>query len=73
MAITTANLMLLAGQGTNLIIDATTKSTADLINIAGSVGRAEGHLTIKNCNNKQLADLLKIKTVYPKNITFDFS
>jgi hypothetical protein len=73
MVITTVNIMLLASRGTNLVIDAETKSTAELINIAGAVGIAEGHLTIKNCNKKQYADLLSIKTVYPKNITFDFT
>ena len=36
--------MLLASRGTNLVIDAETKSTAELINIAGAVGIAEGHL-----------------------------
>lgn len=73
MAKTTVDLMQLAGMGTNLVVDASTKTTADLIQIAGSIGLKGGHLRIVNCSKKPTADLMQIVTVYPKNITLDFS
>ena len=73
MAKTTIDLMKLAGMGTNLVVDASTKSTADLIQITGSIGLKDGHLRIINCSKKATADLMQIVSVYPKNITLDFS
>lgn len=65
--------MKLAGMGTNLVVDASKKPTVDLIQIAGSIGLKGGHLRIINCNKKPTVDLMQIVSVYPKNITLDFS
>jgi riboflavin synthase alpha subunit len=70
---TTAEYMQLASQGTHLKIDASAESIADLIMIAGSVGLAGGHLTLTTCDSKSTADLIMIKGIYPKNITFNFT
>ena len=69
----TLDLMQLAGFGVNLIIDGKTKSTVDIIQIVGSVGLKEGHMTIRNSQYKPTLDLMQIAKVYPKNITFDFT
>lgn len=73
MAKTTVDLLKLAGMGTNLVVDASRKTTVDLIQIAGSIGLKDGHLKIINCNKKTTVDLMQIVSVYPKNITLDFS
>ncbi len=73
MAKSTLDLMQLAGLGTNLVIDASQKSTTDLIQIAGSIGLKGGHLRIINCSKKSTIDLMQIVSVYPKNITLDFT
>ena len=70
---TTADLMELARFGTNLVIDANHKTTADLIQIVGLVGLNEGHLKIVNCSSKSIADLFQIIGIYPKSVTLDFS
>jgi len=69
----TLDLMQLAGFGVNLIVDAKTKSTLDLIQIVGSVGLKKGHLTITNAQYKPTLDLMQIAKVYPQYITFDFT
>jgi hypothetical protein len=73
MAKSTIDLMQLAGLGTNLVVDASTKPTVDLIQIAGSIGLKGGQLRIVNCNKKPTIDLMQIVSVYPKNITLDFT
>ena len=73
MAKETLDLMQLAGMGTNLVIDANAKTTVELIQIAGSIGLKGGHLRIINCSKKKTADLMQIISVYPQNITLDFS
>lgn len=70
---TTLDLMQIARTGANLIIDANTKTTVDIIQIVGSIGLKEGHITIVNASTKTTADLIQIATVYAKNITFDFT
>lgn len=70
---TTIDLMQLAGLGTNLIIDAKTKPTVDIIQIVGSIGLKNGHITIRNAHFKPTLDLMQIVGVYPKNITLDFT
>ena len=72
MGKTTLDLMQLAGLGTNLKIDASTKTTLDLIQISGSIGLKGGHLTLTNCSKKTTLDLMQIVRNYPKNITLDF-
>lgn len=68
---TTTDLIMLAGTGANLVIDAKERSTADIIQIIGSIGLKKSHITIKNAQVKTTADLIQITTVYPNNITFD--
>lgn len=70
---TTDDLMKLAGFGTNLVIDANHKTTADLILLVGSVGLNEGHLKIVNCSSKSTVELIQIIGIYPKSVTLDFS
>ena len=65
--------MQLAGFGVNLVVDAKTKTTADLITIVGSVGLKDSHITIRNAQHKATVDLMLIAKVYPRNITFDFT
>jgi hypothetical protein len=73
MAKPTIDLMQLAGLGTNLVVDASNKPTVDLIQIAGSIGLKGGHLRLVNCNKKPTIDLMQIVSVYPNNITLDFT
>ncbi|MBP6755492.1 MAG: hypothetical protein KA210_05030 [Bacteroidia bacterium] len=70
---TTSDLLKLIGTGANIILDVSTKSTSDIIMIVGSVGRKESHITLTNCGQKTTSDLLMICSVYPKNITLDFT
>lgn len=69
----TLDFIKLAGFGTNLVIDASTKSTLDLIKISGSIGLKGAHLRLVNCNSKSTLDLMKIVGTYPNNITLDFT
>lgn len=73
MVKTTVDLMELAKTGTNLVIDANHKTTADLIQIIGAVGLNDGHLKIVNCSSKSTSDLILILGIYPRNVTLDFS
>lgn len=73
MAKTTSDLIMVAGTGANLVIDAATKTTSDIIMIVGIVGRKGGHITLTNCSKKTTSDLLIICRVYPNNITLDFT
>ena len=73
MTTPTLDLMQLAGFGVNLIVDAKTKSTLDLIQIVGSVGLKKGHLKIRNAQYMPTLDLMQIAKVYPQHITFDFT
>jgi hypothetical protein len=68
---TTADLILLAGTGADLIIDASKIPTAEIIQIIGSVGLKGAHITISNSYSKPTADLILMARNYPKNITFD--
>lgn len=68
----TSDILLLAGTGVNLKIDASTKSTSDLILITGAIGRKNSQIILTNCNVKSTSDLLVICRVYPNNITLEF-
>jgi hypothetical protein len=68
---TTADLIMLAGTGANLVIDASEISTADIIQVVGSIGLKGSHITICNSHTKSTADLILLTMNYPKNITFD--
>jgi hypothetical protein len=68
---TTADLITLSKS--NLIIDAGTKSTADIIMLVGAIGINGNHLTIRNANKKSTSELIQIAGIYPKNLTFDMT
>lgn len=68
---TTADLILLSKS--NLIIDAGTKTTAEIIQLVGAVGINGNHITIRNVNKKSTADLIQIAGIYAKNVTFDLT
>jgi len=67
----TADLILLAGTGADLIIDASKIPTAEIIQIIGSIGLKGSHITICNSSSKSSADLILMTRNYPQNITFD--
>jgi hypothetical protein len=69
----TSELIQIAGTGVNLVIDAKSRTTADIINIIGSVGAKGSLITIKNINSRPTADLILMANIYPKSITFDFT
>lgn len=69
----TSDLIMLAGTGANIVIDAKTKSTSDIIMIIGIIGRKNSHLTLINASLKSTSDLLMICRIYPNNITLDFT
>jgi hypothetical protein len=69
----TLDLIQLAGTGVNIVIDASTKSTLDIIQIVGSIGLKGSHITITNADCKSTLDLIQIASVYPTNITYDFT
>lgn len=71
MTKSTSDLIMLAGTGANLVLDAGTKSTSDLIMIIGSIGRKGSHITLKNCIAKSTSDLLMLCRVYPTNVTLE--
>lgn len=68
-----SDLLMLAGTGANITIDASQKSTSDLIMLVGAIGRKNAHITLINCSSKSTSDLLMLCRIYPKNITLDFS
>lgn len=70
---TTTDFLNLGSTGVNLIVDASNKTTSELINLAGMVSKHNGHLTLINCNNKTTSELMKIALTAPSNITIDLS
>lgn len=69
----TSEIILLAGTGANIIIDARTKSISEIIMIVGAIGRKEGHITLKNCDTKSVSELLMVCRNYPDRITLDLT
>lgn len=69
----TSEIILLAGTGANIIIDARTKSISEIIMIVGAIGRKNGHITLKNCSTKSLSELLMVCRNYPDCITLDMT
>jgi hypothetical protein len=69
----TSEIIMLAGTGASIIIDASSRTTSELIMIIGSIGKKDGHITIKNCNSKPTSELLMICRNYPNKITLDLS
>ncbi len=70
---TTSDILMLAGIGASLILNANDYTVANLIQIAGSVNLHDGHLTILYAQNKTTSDLLQIASSCPNKITFDFN
>lgn len=69
----TSEIMLLAGTGVNIIIDARTKSISEIIMIVGAIGRKNGRITLKNCDIKSVSELLLVCRNYPDCITLDLT
>ena len=70
---TTLDLIQLAETGTNLVIDAVTKPTLDLIQIAGVIKNKGTHLTLTNASKKTTLDLIQISGVCQGHLTLDFT
>lgn len=70
---TTIEILNLASTGTNLVVDASSKTTIDLINIVRKVAIHKGHVTLVNCNNKTTIELTRIAQSAPTNVTIDLS
>ncbi|WP_165750532.1 hypothetical protein [Cellulophaga sp. Z1A5H] len=70
---TTSEIIMLAGTGASIIVDAKTKTTSELIMIIGSVGKKNGHITLKNCDSKTTSELLMICRNYTDKITLDLT
>ncbi|AUC14389.1 hypothetical protein BTO06_04170 [Tenacibaculum sp. SZ-18] len=70
---TTSEIIMLAGTGASIIVDANSKTTSELIMIIGSIGKKNGHITIRNCNSKTTSELLMICRNYPDKITLDLT
>lgn len=69
----TSELIMIAGTGAHIILDAAVKPTSEIIMVVTAVGRKGGHITIRNCNRKPTSELLLICRVYPGNVTLDFT
>lgn len=70
---TTSEIIMLAGTGVSIIVDAKTKTTSELIMIIGSIGKKDGHIIIRNCNSKTTSELIMICRNYPNKITLDLT
>ena len=70
---TTLDIVSIARTGANLVVDASSKTTMDLIVIVKAVVAAGAHITLKNCDKKSTLDLLALCRISPKNITIDLS
>lgn len=70
---TTIEILNLASTGTNLVVDASSKTTIDLTNIVKEVALHKGHITLVNCNNKTTIELTRIAQTAPTNVTIDLS
>lgn len=70
---TTVDLIQLAGLGINLVIDAGTKTTQDLIQIANVLKGKGANLTLTNASKKTTIDLIHISSACSGNLTLDFN
>lgn len=70
---TTLDIVSIARTGANVVVDASSKTTMDLMIIVQTVVTAGAHITLKNCDKKTTLDLLTLCRISPKNITIDLS
>lgn len=70
---TTLDILSIAATGVSIVVDASTKTTMDLIVIIDAVVKSGGHILLRNCDRKTTFDLLTICKNHPKNITIDFT
>lgn len=70
---TTTELMKIALNGGNLIIDAQGKSTTALMEIVSMASASKVHVTIRNAGAKSTLDLKRIASLGPTYVTFDFT
>jgi len=70
---TTLDIITIARSGVNIVLDASSKTTMDLISIVKTVIASGGHITLKNCDRKTTMDLITICKINPSKITIDLS
>ena len=70
---TTLDIIQLANLGVDLIVDASTKTTMDLLNIINAVNDAGGHILLRNCDKKTTSDLILVCMNNPKSVIVDLS
>lgn len=68
---TTIDIIKIASTGVNVVLDASTKTTTDIIRIVQEVCEHNGHITIVNCDHKTTFDLLRIAKICPTHITLN--
>lgn len=70
---TTTDIIQLANLGVDLVIDASTKTTMDLMSIINAAAHSGGHIILKNCDKKTTMDLRYLSINNPKIITIDLT
>jgi hypothetical protein len=70
---TTLDIVAIASTGVNIVVDASAKTTMDLMVIINAVVKSGGHILLKNCDRKTTFDLLSICKNNPRNITIDLT
>ena len=67
------DIIQLANLGVNLVVDASAKTTMDLMQIINAAFNSGGHVLLKNCDKKTTIDLRQLCINNPKNVTIDLS
>ena len=70
---TTMDIVQLAKLGVDLVVDASSKTTMDLMMIISAASNSGGHVLLKNCDKKTTMDLRNLSINNPKNVTIDLS
>ena len=70
---TTMDIIQLANTGVDIVIDASSKTTMDLMKIINAASNSGGHVTLRNCEKKTTMDLKQLCLNNPKNVTIDLS
>lgn len=70
---TTMDIIQLAKLGVDLVVDASSKTTMDLMQIIKAASSSGGHVTLKNCEKKSTMDLKQLCLNNPQSVTIDLS
>ena len=70
---TTTEIIGLANTGVNLIVDASKKTTTELMNIINAVINGGGHITLRNCDSKTTTELRNLCINFSERITLDLT